>query len=292
MKKFAVAVMFIAAFAVLADAGSIKFFFSTSSNTTTAYNGGAYGNPVVAPGTALYLYAVTQGQWQSMGGNDVDGNPVTYSGWMGENWLGAHLDLSFTGAGAFAHQGTDPNDLYNPANPGGVKRWYVSPTDPNSRSDFFWDSTTAPGLPGVFGLAGFQGSRGLGVQDNQDAQTSGGAYGPIKSADEIMVPGQPGGQPVPPSPDPLPGVQVSRIAKQIFNGNGGDAVYLKIGTKGIAKAGGTAGDPNDMVYFGTTDAGSLDNNFGFVSAVADATLTPEPASLVLLALAGLALRRR
>lgn len=67
-------------------------------------------------------------------------------------------------------------------------------------------------------------------------------------------------------------------------------IFMSVGQGGISRQG---GDPaNDQVFFGTGDASISVAAFGQASALADATIVPEPASFLLLGLAGLFLRRR
>lgn len=69
-------------------------------------------------------------------------------------------------------------------------------------------------------------------------------------------------------------------------------IRLTVDAAGISRQGGDVA--NDRVFFGFGDAGLRGDAFGQGSSVADATVTavPEPASMLLVGLAALALRRR
>ncbi|MGE0480738.1 MAG: hypothetical protein AB7Q17_09725 [Phycisphaerae bacterium] len=78
----------------------------------------------------------------------------------------------------------------------------------------------------------------------------------------------------------------------IGGGAGASELRFQVGNAGISRSG---GDVNtDMVFFGADNQGLRGDAFGQTSTEADATIQaiPEPAGLLLLGLAGLALRRR
>ena len=83
------------------------------------------------------------------------------------------------------------------------------------------------------------------------------------------------------------------LGEIVFDAAGGNGTFLEVGDQGIARSGGGPG--LDDVYFGFDLAGMPDgpipnNGFGQISTYPD--IIPEPASLLLIGLAGLALRRR
>ena len=254
MRRLLLVVCALACASVAVGAGSITFFLSEQGNAATLPT---VGNPAL---TASQLAA--------------DGSKLYL--WATKNyaephWNGVAICPVLTG------DLTSPGiTLYNPTDAAtGVRRWYFAgDAQPNALGQTLaitvWDPNGIGILPGNSG--GTIATNGLDSLAISNKNATGNNFDAFYLLGEM----------------PLSGTSGS----------------VKLGTFQMAPPaaggwitqwGGTA--QTESVYFGTGDA-AVDNRpltvwpFVSVSTLADATITPEPASLALLALAGRALRRR
>ena len=269
MRKALVAVVGLMLVAGVASASDVTFFLSTQGGPVNAASAvPTVGNPsltaaqLTANGNKLYLWA----------------SELIYSdatGLSAAHWNG--LALSLVTSGTVASPGVT---LYNAnvASKGTGYRWDNTPLGSN----------IVPNASGQTLAATASSVQGIGMNPATDKQTDDGFASQDNLAMDLY--------PTPPGFEtgyyllgeiPLTGVGTVKLAT--FTNGGTQAGGW------ITQSGGSAATEN--VFFGTGDA-KVNNRIAdqwpavATSDVADATITPEPASLVLLALAGLALRRR
>lgn len=275
MKKFVAVLAGVALFVAPANA-ALRMFFSTiganQGQSLLEANPGltlpiARSNPSVASGSRLYLWAEmitsTPGATQS------------------QKWNGVSFDVVVNGGRVTA------NSLYN----------YVR-TDPDT-GDFLYErwqgvnsgviqangSVLNANLAAVVRGEGINNGANAAAASNRDLQSEVGV---------LAEQGQTAGNSrslIAPAGFSGKAVLLGFYDVALDAGSTSASVFLKVGTGGIVRQGQTAPEP---IYFGSGDegAGILGGSFGTASPNADATITPEPASLALLGLAALALRRR
>jgi hypothetical protein len=265
MRKALVAAVGLAILASLANAAEIRIFLSTGNALNASSVGGLTpSNPAINPGapTTVYLWAqrVTASSWTGLGINVVPTAGVTVTG----------------------------KQLYNP-NMGEVTPDGELWTD---WEKYRWQNGAAtsppPGNPPVTTI--------LPDADGQLVAVAASGTWLLNLGATINATGDKLG---------FNGTAATTgntnrfylIGEMQVQGPAGGSLKLAVGPAWITSSGGLPA--TDLVDFGFGDPairsqGIIDNvsATGGVSALADLTITPEPASLILLALAGLALRRR
>lgn len=265
MRKALVAVVGLTLLATVASAGTIQFFLSGSSDVTVQPT---VGNPslttaqLAANGGKLYV-------WAKLADQGV--NTATWPHWNG-------LALAVVPSGDLHSPGvTIYNTDIDTVNFSGTYRWSNGqntniPPDAQGRA---LAATSGSGQLDGIGIkpnnvAG--GVDGLAFANNHKGTGATQTYDCYYLLGELPLTGTAGG-----------------VKLATFTNGGGAAGGW------ITQVGGSAA--TETVFFGTGDAAVQNRIPELFPSVAtstldDATITPEPASLVLLALAGLALRRR
>jgi len=271
MRKALVAAVALSMLAAVAGASELRVFLSTGNalNASSIPGGLTPTNPQISPGTDTVVYL-----W---------GQRVTSNTWTG-------LSLSTVGAGGATVTGLQ---LYNPnmgtlpdPNAGEIwsdtekYRWQngaISAGDPNFPDGAPPNLTINADASGTVIASAVSGSWLIflgAATPGTDKQGFTGTVATTGNTNRYYLLGQ-----------------------MHVTGPLGGSVKLAVGSGWITTSGGLPS--TDTVDFGFGDPAirsqGVINNVsatGFVSDLADLTITPEPASLVLLALAGLALRRR
>jgi len=264
MRKALVAVSLLLV-AGVASASDITFFLSEQSSVTvvpTPGNPSITAAQLAADGGKLLLWAVTP-IWQ---------DPTTdYPNWNG-------VAFSVVTTGTLASPGVT---LYNTS------------VSPGKTPAYRWDNgqggNILPNAAGQTIAATAATAKGIGMWPTNDLGADDGITpGEDNKACDVYNPGT--------------GLELGYYLLGEVPMNGVGTLKLCTFTNGGTSAGGWitqvgGNSQTEHVYFGTGDA-AVNNRpttpwpAYSTSELADATITPEPASLVLLALAGLALRRR
>ncbi|MGD8453459.1 MAG: PEP-CTERM sorting domain-containing protein [Phycisphaerae bacterium] len=262
MKKLACAILCVGLAATMANATELGLFFSTTDDLAAAPTA---SNPELTlncgESETVYIWAKV----------DVS---------MGDSWLG--VDLGISGVDTIGFEGMYYNPDMNPVTAPAAWRYrWNGGLSVDDNSEF--PDTAQPGVNPI-------GDYYLPFEDNH---VNGVGVGVPSSKflalgsdlDTMMVMDNDWiygyyllGEATFTCPDPCGGESYE--------------IFLAVGPGGIASATGGPGD--DSIQFGVGDDPILNDDYWGTSSVADLTINcvPEPASLLLLGIAGLALRRR
>lgn len=253
MRKFLVAFAVLGTFAMVANANDITFYFGRPETV------GTVTTDFVASSAAPLTVTpgtYTMGVWANVGYQADTGNMDAWNG----------ISMEVVGDAGVSITGAAMNNFDQRVSPGTAYRWESS-SDFGHGNGWYLVSVTRFGLGGLWTPAW---GMGMGSTDWW-SYTDGGAGG--------IGPGS------------VNRYWLGNITLSCTDTHGLHNVYFQIGTGGIARSGGSV--TGDWIYFGEDDhTGAHGNQFGWTSPLPDFTFTPEPASLILLSLAGLFLRRR
>jgi MYXO-CTERM domain-containing protein len=250
----------LAASAALAQDEGFRFFFDTVG----------VNEPAARP--AATALGFTNPIAPDAGGAGAGQRLYIYLGYgtNNQNFSSVNLRVTVSGVGGIIRTG----QLWNHV--AGLARWQTYPgTATMTPNQTTWD----------FGSLVKVGGGGYGARNNDGTGANGpdtpGSTGPTQTADSHF------------RADDGSSFGTTLLGYiDVDNTNFGlSSVSVKLGSGGSGSAGVTVGN-GDFVYFGFGDAGTT-NKANRTSANADATVrTPEPASMALLGLGALALRRR
>ena len=245
--------------AAFADVKTIDIWLSTNVDVSSFPEPGNVVLPLGYSGP-VFLYARTQGSRQTDDTTYVDEHGVTqpwsYTDWTGDVWnqISLHAVTSIGFAGAMDNLTAN-----------GVPRW-------DMQSDLGWATGNQFNLSTVLdrGAGGAGPPRPPGTPGNS-------AFDMFQACTAAPVPGN-------------SGYLYTRLGYATIYSAAPGNLYLEIGTAGVARRNGNWAE--DLIQLGTGDAPVPGSQIGAISSVPDLRVMPEPGGLLMIAVAGLLLRRR